>query len=395
MVNPMNSTDIAIVGGGGMGSACACFLKLLGPPDLKVTVFEADPTYARASTTLAAGGIRQQFSTAENILMSQFGFGFMANIAEELTVEGHETDVGLHATPYLHLAAGDQVEGLRESYALQRELGGLCEWLDRDTLATRFGWMNFDDVDAAVLGGPREGTFDPASLLAAFRRKAIALGVVYRKGRVDGFEQDAQGRIVAVRTGDEAVPCGLVVNAAGAQSGAVAALAGCTLPVRPMRAHTFVFRAQERPEGLIPIVVDSVLMLNFRAEGDQFLTGSPREEDFDRGGEGFEVDHAMFEAVHWPLLATRVPAFEAVRATGGWVGHMEWNTFDANGIVGPHAQVPNMILATGFSGHGAQHIPAVGRAVAELIVHGGFRSIDLTRFGHERIAAGIPLVERY
>ena len=102
----------------------------------------------------------------------------------------------------------------------------------------------------------------------------------------------------------------------------------------------------------------------------------------------------MFHDRIWPVLAARVPAFEAVRVTGAWAGYYEYNVFDQNGIVGPHPSCPNLIFANGFSGHGIQHSPATGRGVAELIADGHFTTIDLSPLGFGRVLAGERLVER-
>ncbi len=390
--------DIVIAGGGGMGSSLAYFLKTMGPDGLRVVVCEPDLTYARAATALAAGGLRQQFSTPENILMSQFGFDFMSRSRELLDVGEGDQDVGLHALPYLHLAAGEtDVEALRESHDLQRSLGSAPRWLDRDELRAAFPWMALDDVDAAVLGGPREGLFDPYALVQALRRKAISLGVEYRPFAVTGLDLDDTGRIREVRLSDGTrLATGLLVNAAGPWARRIAALAKVELPVMPVRAHTFVFKAEKRPDApIFPTVVDQVQLLNFRAEGDMFLAGSPREGGLEDAGDDFEIQYDLFDSILWPMLAARVPAFEAIRMTNAWVGHMEWSNLDANPVIGPHPDIANLCFINGFSGHGAQHCPAAGRGLAERILFGGYRTIDLSRFGYERILTGEPVVERY
>jgi glycine/D-amino acid oxidase-like deaminating enzyme len=99
------------------------------------------------------------------------------------------------------------------------------------------------------------------------------------------------------------------------------------------------------------------------------------------------------EGLYWPLLATRIPAMQALRLQRAWAGHYEVNTLDHNGVVGGHDELTNLIFATGFSGHGVMHAPAVGRGVAELIMLGGFRAIDMTPLGWARVRAATPLVE--
>lgn len=393
--------DIVIVGGAGMGSAVAYFLKVLGPANLRVVVCEPDPKYERAATTLSAGGIRQQFSTAENILLSQFGQEFLLEASASLTIGDDPAPVDFHPLPYLHLVAGDaETLALRQSFELQARLGAGSTWLDRAELRTRFPWMALDDVDAGVLGGPREGLFDPYGLVQALRRKAMQLGAEYRPTAVTGIAlpaADAPCADVVVALADgSTLACARVINCAGPWANRIAAMAGLSLPVIPVRAHTFVFKA-ETPPALhdFPAVVDTIQLLNFRPEGTMFLAGSPREGDLADAGDNFDIDYDLFDTVLWPILATRVPAFEAIRMVNAWVGHMEWSTLDANAIIGPHTRHPQMVFANGFSGHGAQHCPGVGRAVAELLLDGAYKSLDLSRFSYERILANRPVTELY
>jgi glycine/D-amino acid oxidase-like deaminating enzyme len=384
------AADVAIVGGGGMGSAIAYFLASLAP-ERRIVVYERDPTYAHACTALAAGGIRQMFSTPENVLMSQFGLAFIEAASETLAVDGERPDLGLKRQSYMRLLPASAREAVGEQVEMQRSLGARPAMLSRAELSERFSWLNVEDVDFAVLGGGGEGQFDPYGLLQALRRKAVSLGVEFRTASVAGLERSGE-RITAVRLADGSTqPCALVVDAAGPRAATVAAMAGLDLPVRPMKAHTFAFRPQTPVAGC-PIVLDQVTGFNFKPEGPLFLAAWPREAE-PRDEADFEPDEALFEAEVWPALAHRVPAFEAVKLARAWVGHIEWNAFDANPVLGPHPECPNFVFAAGFSGHGAQHIPAAGRGVAELLALGEYRSLDLSRFGYERLVENRPLRE--
>jgi sarcosine oxidase len=274
---------------------------------------------------------------------------------------------------------------------MQRRLGARPKVLEKDELLQRFPWLNVEDVDFAVLGGGGEGVFDPYAMLQALRRKSISQGAVYRKARVTGFRRQG-GRVAEVELDDgSTVACGVVVNAAGPQAGAVAAMAGLDLPVRPLKGHTVAFRAQTPVVGC-PIVLDHVGGFNFKPEGDLYLAAWPREAEPD-GPDDFDVDHSLFEAEVWPALAHRVPQFEAVRLTRAWIGHIEWNLFDANPVLGRHPTCENFVFANGFSGHGVQHVPAAGRAIAELLTWGEYRALNLSRFGYERLVDTAPLHE--
>jgi sarcosine oxidase len=385
-----DTADVMIVGGGGVGSSIAYFLSRLAP-SLRIVVYERDPTYARASTTLAAGGVRQMFSTPENVRMSQFGLSFIESAPDELAVGDHRPDLGLKRESYMRLAAASAREAISEQVEMQRSLGAEPLVLERPQLAGRFPWLNVEDVDFAVLGGGGEGVFDPYGLLQALRRKAISQGVEYRAAEVVSVERRG-GAVVAVAASDGSrQACGLVVDAAGPRAQSVAALAGLELPVRPLKAHTFAFRPQT-PIADCPIVLDHVGGLNFKPEGHLFLAAWPREDE-PRNADDFEPDEGLFEALVWPALAHRVPAFEALKLARGWVGHIEWNTFDGNPVIGRHPEVENFVFAAGFSGHGAQHIPAAGRGVAELLAYGEYRSLDLSCFGYDRLTAGRPYRE--
>jgi sarcosine oxidase len=385
------SWDVVIVGGAVVGSAAAYFLA--GPVGFRgrVLVVEKDPTYAECATARSAGGIRQQFSTAENIALSSFGAAFVKSAHESLAVDGDAPALPFVENGYLFLATETGLPVLQGNHALQRSLGADIALLDPDGLQARFPWLSTEGLAGGTLGLSNEGWTDPYSLLQAFRRKARSLGVTYVADTVTGLEREG-GRVAAVQlAGGGRVACGTVVDCAGVRGADVAAMAGLALPVRPRKRIIYVFDCREQL-GRVPLVIDPSGVW-FRPEHESFIGGVSPPESEDPDCLDFELDYRLFEEVVWPTIAERVPAFEAIKLVRAWAGHYDYNTLDQNAIVGPHPEVRNFLFANGFSGHGLQQSPAVGRALAELITHGGFRSIDLTRFSYERVLSNQPIIE--
>jgi FAD-dependent oxidoreductase domain-containing protein 1 len=386
------TSAVIIVGGGVIGSAIAYFLK--GWADFRgsVLVVEKDPTYERASTSRSAGGIRQQFSTPENIAMSVFGAQFVKAAGTHLEVDGERPQIPFVEQGYLFLATAAGMPVLRQNHETQRAAGADIALLDRAGLKQRFPWLNAEDIEGGSFGLTNEGWIDPYSLLQAFRRKARALGATYVKDEVVGIERSGP-RVVSVTLKEGGrVACEAVVNAAGAHAPEIAAMAGLELPVRPRKRFVYVFDCREPGLSGAPLTIDPTGVY-FRPEGASFICGVSPPEERDPDCLDLEVEYELFEEVVWPAIAHRVPAFESIKLQRAWAGLYDYNTLDQNAILGPHPELVNFHAANGFSGHGLQQSPAVGRAIAELIAYGAFRSLDLRRFSYERVIAGRPLRE--
>lgn len=388
----MSSADIVIVGGGVMGSAIAWSTVTDTAFDGTVTVVERDPTYRRASSALSASSIRQQFSTPENIRMSRYSFAFLRDVGHHLAVDGEVPDIGLVERGYLYLGGPTAVETLQANHAVQVAEGASVALLEPDELADRFPWLDLTGVALGSLGLEGEGWFDGYALTRAFRRAAIDRGVTYLAREVVGVER-ARDWVTAVQLDDASrLPCGALVDAAGPWAGDVAAMGGVELPVRAHRRTVFAFEAQGVPfDG--PLVIDTSGAW-FRPDGGSFIGAIAPSPADDLPDLPLEPDEAQWESTLWPLLAARVPAFDAIRRTGAWAGYYEMNVVDHNAILGPHPEVTNLYFANGFSGHGIQGAPAVGRAMAELLVHGRYVTLDLSVFAYERLAAGRLVEER-
>jgi FAD-dependent oxidoreductase domain-containing protein 1 len=385
------SYDVVIVGGGVMGSSAAYWLAAHPGFSGSILIIERDPSYKNATTALSLGSIRQQFSTPENVQMSLFGAQFLAAIGDYLAIDGVAPDVSYHSGGYLFLASAEGLPILESNHRVQKPLGAENVILSAAELTRRFPWLNTEDLVAGSLGLRHEGWLDPYSLLQAFRRKAMALGADYVQDTVGAIGREG-GRAVSVSlAGGGTISCGLVVNAAGPQAGAVAALARLDLPVRGRKRFIYVVDCRTKVPCANLVIDPSGVF--FRPEGANFLCGVSPPEDQDPDCEDFDIDYTMFEEVVWPALANRVPAFAELKLKSAWAGLYDYNTFDQNAIIGRHPGLDNFYLINGFSGHGVQQSPAAGRALGELIVDGGFGTLDLRRFAYERIPAKAPLKE--
>ena len=384
--------DVVIVGGAIIGSAIATFLAQRPDFDGRIVVVERDTTFRTSSTTLSAASIRLQFSTPLNIRMSQYGVEFLKSLDRHLAVDGVAPEIDFVENGYLFLATDAGRPTLERNHALQRELDVPVELLTPDELKARFEWMETDDLAAGSLGLEGEGWFDAYALLQGFRRKARSLGVVERVGEVSEVLVDGE-RVGGVRLADGSeIGADWVVNAAGPRAASVAAMAGIDLPVAPRKRNVYHLESPFSL-GAAPLTIDPTGVY-FRPEGPAYVSGwSPREGEPDPDTLDLVADRAPFESLIWPTLAHRVPPFDQLRLLDAWAGHYEVKTLDHNAIVGPHLRLRNFILANGFSGHGLQQAPAVGRGAAEWIATGRYDALDLSPLGYERIERGEPIRE--
>jgi FAD-dependent oxidoreductase domain-containing protein 1 len=383
---------VVIVGGGVMGAATACFLAR--DHVVQATVLERDPSYQRASSSLSASSIRQQFSQEVNIRLSLWSLAFLRRIAEELAVHDHMPHIGLTEPGYLylgHLANAPGQALMRQLHSLQRQNGADTALFTAAELHTRFDWLHTADLALGSLGLTGEGWFDGPALMQAFKRKAVACGARFVADEAQGFDTRAGhisavlGRSGTAYTGDATVLC------AGAWVAPLAAQLGVVLPVVAKKRDVFVFDSPQATPGC-PLVIDTS-GLWFRPEGQGFICGAPpRDGDPDEPPLS-AIDHGLFDQVLWPALAHRVPGFEALRLRAAWAGYYEMNTFDHNGLVGALPGWHNTFTACGFSGHGMQQAPAVGAALAALIVGAQSTAPDLTALSPARLLRGEPLLE--
>ena len=386
------SQTIVILGGGAIGSATAYFLTRDPAFTGKVIVLERDPSYKQASSALSASSIRQQFSTPLNIALSRFGFDFIQNAAENLKVGEERPALSLHEGGYLVLASAAGLDQLRQIHAIQTQEQAPIAFLETEALKARFDWLNTQDIAAGTLGLAKEGWFDGYGLLQGLRKKARAQGADYRTEEAVGFTTH-KGKVTAVKTrSGETIACDLLINACGPWSGKTGDMLGIDVPVRARKRSVFVFSCKT-PLPNFPLLCDPGGVW-VRPEGAFYIAATtPKAGEPDPDDLPLEVDHHLFEEIIWPALAERVPAFENIKQTNAWAGYYEVNPVDHNGLVGQHPAFDNLYLACGFSGHGLQHAPGIGRGMAELLLHGHYKTLDLSPLSYQRIVDNKPLHE--
>ncbi|WP_386628165.1 NAD(P)/FAD-dependent oxidoreductase [Sulfitobacter geojensis] len=379
--------DVVIIGGAIYGSSVAWWLTQMQGFDGRILVVERDPTYEFASTSHTNSCIRQQFSNRLNIQISRFGAEFIKGFRGFMGDDPEVPELVLQSYGYLYLADTPEfAQTLRESQAIQAAEGAHTRHMTPAEIAAEYPFYQLDDVLAANHNLVDEGYFDGGTMFDWFKRMARRNGVEYIHDEVTGMTLNAAGTgvdSVTLKSGDT-ISCGSVVNASGPRAVATAQMAGIDLPVRPRKRYTFIFDAANPLDRDLPLTIDPS-GVHMRSEGKYYLAGCPPDEDPDVAPDDFGFDHSLWQEKVWPIIATRVPAFEQVKVINEWVGHYAYNTFDQNAVIGRHTKVSNFVFANGFSGHGLQQSPAMGRGIAEQITHGEYRTLDLAPFGYDRI----------
>jgi glycine/D-amino acid oxidase-like deaminating enzyme len=390
------SYDVVIVGGAMLGSSVAWFLT--DNPDFngKVLVVERDPTYEFSATAHTNSCIRQQFSAAINVRVSQFGVDFVKNFQSYMGNDPRVPKPILHSFGYLYLADNQAfADSLRTAQKIQAACGAGTKHMTRDEIAAAYPFYQLDDIIAGNHNLIDEGYFDGGTLFDWWKRSAKERGVEYCTNQVVAMTRNAAGtRIesVTLETG-EVISCGTVVNASGPRAILTSRMAGIEIPIEPRKRFTFIFAAEKPLDRDLPLTIDPS-GVHMRTDGLYYMAGGPPDVDPVVDYNDFEMDHRIWENKIWPAVANRVPQFEAIKLINSWVGHYDYNTLDQNAVLGPHTTVKNFMFVNGFSGHGFQQSPAMGRGLSELITYGSFRTLDLTPFGFDRIERNEPFMEK-
>ena len=391
------SYDVVIVGGAIMGSSTAWFLT--DNPDFNgsVLVIEKDPSYEFSSTAHTNSCIRQQFSNELNVRISQFAADFIKNIREHMGGDKRIPDLSIQNYGYLYLADNERfAAALQENQGVQLAAGAETEILSPSEIRARYPFYNVDDVVVGSINRKDEGYWDGGTVFDWWRRSAHERGVEYIDNEVVAINKNPIGnRIdsVTLKSG-QIISCGQIVNASGPRAARTSKMAGIELPVEPRKRFTWIFSAERPLEQDLPLTIDPS-GVHMRQDGPKtYLAGCPPELDPAVEFDDFAMDHNRWMDHVWPIIATRIPQFEAIRVVNEWAGHYAFNTFDQNAIIGPHNAVTNFVFQNGFSGHGLQQSPAMGRGTAEWLTYGEFRSLDLSPFRFDRIVNNAPLIEK-
>ena len=388
-----DSYDVVIVGGAIIGSSIAWFTSENPDFDGSILVVERDHSYANSSTAHTNSCMRQQFSNPLNIQISRFAADLVRDFREYMGNDPEVPEIYTNHYGYMYLA-GDQAfaETLRANQKVQAEFGAGTKIMSPDEIAAAYPFYNVDDIICGSHNLIDEGYFDSGTMFDWFRKRSRQNGVEYLKGEVTGIQRSGDRLTGVTLASGRTVDCSTVVNAAGPRASLVAEMAGLSLPVEPRKRYTFMFDVAEPLGQDLPLTIDPS-GVHVRTEGTAFMAGCTPAIDPAVAHDDFVMDRDIWEELVWPTLANRVPAFERIKVTNQWAGHYAHNTLDHNVIVGPHTEVSNFIFANGFSGHGLQQSPAIGRGVSELLTYGRYRELDLTPLGYKRIVDNEPFIE--
>ncbi len=374
------AADVVIIGGGVIGVSIAYHLALKKAG--KIVLLEKGQL-GEGSTSRCAGGIRTQFSTEINIRFSLEALKTFDRFKEEFGVDPEFRRIG-----YLFLATSQrEMEVFRQNIQLQKRYGIPVELLDPGEIQKRWPYLKSDDL----LGGTfcaLDGYAGPSEVLSGFAGGARRAGAKLHEGvEVTGILSEG-GRVTGVRTRDGEISSPIVVNAGGPYAALIGEMAGVKIPVKPLRRQIFITAPFKMADQNIPLTIDFHRGWYFRPEGDGFLLSGPldREPSFN-----VNIDYeARLEAAENAMF--RVPAFEKASIARGWAGLYEISP-DNHAILGPLPGIQGLILANGFSGHGFQHSPVVGKVISELITEGKAATLDISPLSIERFKRGELLLE--
>lgn len=388
--------DVVIIGGAMMGSSTAWFLSDNKDFTGSVLVVERDPSYSACSTVHSNSCIRQQFSTELNVRISQFGADFIQNLRSYMGGDSRIPDLKIQSYGYLYLADNDTFANvLRENQKVQLAAGAATRLLTADQIRAAYPFYQVDDIVLGSINTVNEGYWDGGTVFDWWRRSARERGCEYIGNEVVAMTKNKAGTKVESVTlaSGQVIACDKVVNASGPRAVRTARMAGLDIPVEPRKRFTWIFSAAKPLDQELPLTIDPS-GVHVRQDGPKtYLAGGHADYDPSVEYDDFRMDPDLWENHIWPTIATRIPQFDSLKIVNEWAGHYAYNTLDQNAVIGPHTEVENFLFLNGFSGHGLQQSPAMGRGMSELITYGAYRSLDLSPFGFDRIVENRPYME--
>ncbi|GGD02038.1 FAD-dependent oxidoreductase [Thalassobacillus devorans] len=380
-------SDIIIIGGSVMGSSIAYHLLQDGFTG-EVTVFEKDRLYEFSSTPRSAGGIRQLFTTDINIQISRYSLKRYLSFPRDMAVDGECAEIDFKQRGYLFLGHQESRKQLENQMKKQQRYGVPSQFLLPDELKDIIPELNTDDL-AGGLYCAEDGYLDPYSVMQGYIKKAKQLGAHYVYEGVDRILTDRNGVTGVQLDNGETYYAPRVINCAGPWASVLSNKLNLPLPIVPLKRQVIQFDIADPLTKELPLTIDPTGVY-FRHEGKEIISGYSEKV---KPGYDFRWTRAFFEEQLWPVLAQRIKNFERAKITGGWAGLYSHNTSDQNAIIGPHPGLAGYYLACGFSGHGMQQAPAVGKCLAELLVTGGYQTLDLNPLRFERFEENDLVIE--
>jgi len=382
-----NKADVIIIGGGVIGSSIAYNLLNDGFSG-RVVVFEKDGLYEYASTPRSVGGIRQLYTTAINIQLSKYSLQIYKNFSETMSIDQEKAEIDFKQRGYLFLATEEMIQRFEKHLKLQHDNGINSKLLGIDELLDVIPELTTNDL-AGGLYCSESGYLDPYSVMQGYIKYAKKLGADYVYDEVESLITES-GTITGVKlVNGQTYSAPIVVNCAGAWASILSEKAGLPLPVVPLPRQVFQFDIEKPLSKYLPLTMDPTGVY-FRHEGEKYIAGFAEEID---PKIDFKWKRSSFIEHIWPVLANRVSNFENVKIDRGWAGLYDFNTKDHNAILGEYPNMKGYYVAFGFSGHGMQQAPAVGKGLSELIRKGKYETIDMTPLRVERFAENDLVVE--
>ena len=388
--------DVIIIGGAIMGSSTAWFLSQNPDFNGTILVVEKDQKYEFCSTAHTTSCIRQQFSTKLNVEISQFAADFINNFQEYMDNDVRVPKLTIKSFGYMYLAGDeDFAKNLRSNQKVQAASGAATEILTPEEIKSRYPFYNVEDIKLGSINLVNEGYWDSITVFEWMKNKAQENGVEYVENEVTELTKNKSGdRICSIKLASgETISGEKFVNSSGPRAASTSKMAGIKIPIEPRKRYSWIFKAKNPLDRDLPLTIDPSGFHVRENGGGTYQAGGHGTYDPAVEFDDFIMDDELWESTVWPILFNRIPQFESLKLISQWAGHYAMNTVDQNAIIGPHNIIQNFFFLNGFSGHGSQQAPAMGRATAELLTYDAFKTIDMSAFRYERLLSGNKVIE--